>query len=80
MKKAALSSGADEAPTSSTLGTESGRGVVSMRTVWLNLRLGGGLAWWFSLGCLFEAGRSGVGRDMKGGGFLPGLSGGHGGC
>ena len=37
MKKDALSRGAEEAPTSATFGTESGSGVVSMRTDWLNL-------------------------------------------
>ena len=37
MKKLADSKGAEEEPISGTLGTESGRGVVSMRTDWLNL-------------------------------------------
>ena len=37
MKKAALRRGADEEPISGTLGMESGSGVVSMRTFWLNL-------------------------------------------
>ena len=37
MKYAALSRGADEDPISGTLGIESGSGVVSMRTFWLNL-------------------------------------------
>jgi len=40
MKNEAESRGAEEAPTSATLGTESGRGVVSMRTSWLNLYSG----------------------------------------
>ena len=40
MKKDAERRGAEEEPTSSTLGTESGRGVVSRRTVWLNLEDG----------------------------------------
>lgn len=39
MKKDAESRGAEEAPISGTLGTESGRGVVSIRTAWLNLRV-----------------------------------------
>lgn len=38
MKNEAESSGADVAPISLTGGTESGSGVVSMRTCWLNLR------------------------------------------
>ena len=37
MKKLADNRGAEEAPTSVTFGTESGRGVVSRRTCWLNL-------------------------------------------
>lgn len=37
MKKDAERSGADVAPISLTGGTESGSGVVSMRTCWLNL-------------------------------------------
>jgi hypothetical protein len=37
MKKLALIRGAEEAPTSWTLGMESGSGVVSTRTCWLNL-------------------------------------------
>ena len=37
MKYAALSKGAELAPISGTLGMESGRGVVSRRTFWLNL-------------------------------------------
>lgn len=37
MKKDALSRGAEEEPISGTFGTESGRGVVSMRTDWLKL-------------------------------------------
>ena len=38
MKKLALIKGAEEAPHSVTGGTDSGSGVVSMRTCWLNLR------------------------------------------
>ncbi len=38
MKKDALRRGADEAPISGTEGTEGGRGVVSRRTAWLNLK------------------------------------------
>lgn len=37
MKNEAERRGADEAPISSTLGMESGNGVVSMRTCWLKL-------------------------------------------
>lgn len=37
IKKLALSSGADEAPSSGTAGMDSGRGVVSTRTDWENL-------------------------------------------
>ena len=37
MKKAALRRGAELAPISSTLGIESGRGVVSIKTFWLKL-------------------------------------------
>lgn len=37
MKNEALKRGAEEAPISLTGGIESGRGVVSMRTFWLNL-------------------------------------------
>lgn len=37
MKKEAESRGAELAPISETLGMSSGRGVVSMRTCWLNL-------------------------------------------
>ena len=37
MKNDAESKGAEEAPISETLGMESGRGVVSRRTAWLNL-------------------------------------------
>jgi len=37
MKNEALRSGAEEAPISLTGGMEAGRGVVSMRTCWLNL-------------------------------------------
>ena len=39
MKYAALSNGAELAPSSATLGMLSGRGVVSMRTSWLNLEV-----------------------------------------
>jgi hypothetical protein len=39
MKKEAERRGAEEAPTSVTAGMEAGRGVVSTKTVWLNLRL-----------------------------------------
>ena len=38
MKKLALIRGAEEAPHSVTGGTESGSGVVSMRTFWLKLQ------------------------------------------
>jgi hypothetical protein len=41
MKKLALMRGAEEAPTSWTLGMESGSGVVSTRTCWLNLHENG---------------------------------------
>jgi hypothetical protein len=41
MKNEALSSGAEEAPISLTGGMDAGRGVVSMRTCWLNLWGGG---------------------------------------
>lgn len=58
MKKEAESRGAEEAPISGTLGMESGRGVVSMRTSWLNL-------WLILLGF--------VGNVMAGCGGLPGL-------
>jgi len=44
MKNEALSSGAEEAPISLTGGMDAGRGVVSMRTCWLNLWGGGVLA------------------------------------
>lgn len=37
MKNAALVKGAELAPISLTFGMSSGRGVVSMRTCWLNL-------------------------------------------
>lgn len=37
MKNDALSSGAEEAPSSGTAGMDSGSGVVSMRTSWENL-------------------------------------------
>lgn len=49
MKNDAESKGAEEAPISGTLGTESGRGVVSMRISWLNLR-GEGLVVMLDLG------------------------------
>lgn len=69
MKNEALKSGALEAPTSATGGTLSGRGVVSKRTVWLNL-LGGGAG-------LVEVE---IGKGCNGcGGGLPGRAGGHGG-
>lgn len=48
MKKEALSRGAEEEPISSTLGMESGRGVVSMRTCWLNLGRGVSVERWSS--------------------------------
>lgn len=41
MKKEAESRGAEDEPTSETLGMSSGRGVVSMRTCWLNLATSG---------------------------------------
>lgn len=62
MKKLALIRGAEEAPTSWTLGMESGSGVVSTRTCWLNLAGNG--YWMFLL-------RVGTIRN------IPGLSGGH---
>jgi len=61
MKNEAESRGAEEAPISGTLGTESGRGVVSIRTDWL--KLGGEV--------LVGEGRGGGGRGV------PWLSGGH---
>ena len=76
MKKEALSKGAEEAPISGTLGTESGRGVGSRRTVWLNLWGGReGVDFW-GKGWGGERGRAGEGEGGGGGG-LPGLAGGH---
>ncbi len=57
MKKLALSRGADEAPTSFTGGTESGRGVGSMRTDWLKL---------FELAVRMEVGFVGGGGRYRG--------------
>lgn len=45
MKKDADIKGAELAPSSLTLGTESGRGVVSISTCWLNLVAGSQLDW-----------------------------------
>lgn len=65
MKNEAERRGADEAPISSTLGMESGSGVVSMRTCWLKL---------------FEVRGVGDRSGEEGGGTLvPWLSGRHGG-
>ena len=50
MKKEALKRGAEEAPISLTWGMEDGRGVVSIRTCWLNLGIGvSGGFWRFKL-------------------------------
>jgi len=75
MKNEALRRGAEEAPISLTGGMDEGRGVVSMRTCWLNL--GGGVSWELRelIGGVYFGWRAAIVEDL-----VVGKGGGEGGC